>query len=237
MADTKVLYLVPGLLCDETIWSHQIAGLHRSDLETRVADLTGQDSITAMAQTVLADAPEHFALAGHSMGARVALEIVRMAPERVERLALLDTGVHPQRLGEAESRGALVALARAEGMGALAAKWLPPMVHPDRVSDRALMDELTAMVQRKSVETFERQVRALLDRPDARAVLDGIRCPVLIGVGRQDSWSPPSQHETMAAAIPKAHPVIFENSGHMAPIEAPSAVTAALDAWLTEPAA
>ena len=237
MTAGQVLYLLPGLLCDETIWSRQIGDLKRPDLDIRVADFSDQDSIVAMAQHVLAKAPAHFALAGHSMGARVAIEVVRAAPDRVERLALLDTGVHPQRSGEAESRAALVTLARTEGMAALAAKWLPPMVHPERVGDRALMEALGAMVERKSVAIFERQVRALLGRPDAAPVLKDIRCPVLIGVGRQDAWSPLAQHEAMAAAIPQAKLVVFEASGHMAPMEAPSAVTSALAAWLGATAA
>lgn len=235
MTGRKRLYLLPGLLCDETVWSRQVAGLQHPDLDIRVADLTGLNSIAAMAQTVLADGSGPFALAGHSMGARVALEIVRTAPERVDRLALLDTGIHPQRPGEAESRAGLVALAKADGMRALAAKWLPPMMHPDRVGDGALMAELTAMVARKTVETFERQVQALLGRPDAAPVLGGIRCPVLIGVGRQDAWSPVAQHEAMVAAIPHAKLVIFEDSGHMAPVEAPSAVIAAFKTWLSDP--
>jgi pimeloyl-ACP methyl ester carboxylesterase len=230
--DEIVLYLLPGLLCDEAIWRHQTTALGALGLRTQVPDFRHCDSIAAMARHVLADAPEQFALAGHSMGARVAIDILRLAPERVARLALLDTGTHPRRDGEAEKRQNLVDLARAEGMAALARRWLPPMLHPRRVADAALMAELTAMVERQSPEIFARQVRALLDRPDAQAVLGHIACPVLLGVGRQDGWSPPAQHEAMARAIPQARLVVFEDSGHMAPVEAPDAVTAALRAWL-----
>jgi pimeloyl-ACP methyl ester carboxylesterase len=231
MADRAPLYFLPGLLCDHAAWAPQIEVLTGQGIECHVADYQASNTITAMAETVLDHAPDRFALAGHSMGARVAIEIVRLAGSRVDRLALLDTGIHPRQPGEAEKRHALVALARAEGMGALAAKWSPPMVHPDRLGDQALMASLTRMVERKTPDIFAAQVNALLERPDAAAVLGTVRCPVLVGVGRQDAWSPPAQHEEIAEAT-KAELVIFENSGHMAPVEAPEAVTVALAKWL-----
>jgi pimeloyl-ACP methyl ester carboxylesterase len=232
MPERPVLYLLPGLLCDEVTWAHQVEGL--ADLaEVRVPSFYGFDSLAAMAASVLAGAPDRFAVAGHSMGARVALELIRTAPERVERLALLDTGTHPVREGEPEKRQELVDLAFREGMAALAARWLPPMVHPDAPRrDKALLETLTAMVCRATPEIFTGQVRALLGRPDADPLLPSIKCPTLVGVGRQDAWSPVSQHEPIAAAIPGATLVIFEDSGHMAPMEAPQAVTGALRTWL-----
>ena len=227
-----VLYLLPGLLCDATVWAAQVQGL--SDIaEIRTPDFLGHDSIAGMAAFVLDQAPERFAVAGHSMGARVALAIMRLAPERVTHLALLDTGTHPPAAGEAEKRQVLVDLAAHQGMAALADRWLPPMVHPDRLHDAPFMAGLRAMVMRASPEIYAGQIRALLARPDAQAGLAAITCPVLIGVGRQDAWSPPSQHEAMAQTIPHATYVIFEDSGHMAPVEAPCAVTTALREWIT----
>lgn len=236
MNERPVLYLLPGLLCDETVWANQIESLSPS-YDVRVPRFGGFDSLTAMAEAVLETAPERFSVAGHSMGARVALEVVRLAPERVERLALLDTGTHPLRAGEAEKRQVLVDLAHRDGMTALSGQWLPPMVHPERASDARLMPGLTAMVERMTPAMFEGQIRALVNRPEAEAGLGAIRCPVLVGVGRQDAWSPVEQHEAMAALIPNAALVVFENSGHMAPIEAPEAVTRALRDWMEGPAA
>ncbi|NIJ81378.1 alpha/beta fold hydrolase [Xanthomonas cannabis] len=225
------LLLLCGLLCDAAIWQPQREAL--GDLaEVQVLDFPGFDSIVQMATHVLAGAPPQFALAGHSMGGRVALEIMRQAPQRVTRLALLDTGIAPRREGEREERQALVDLARTQGMQALASAWLPPMLHPDRVDDAALMERLTAMVQRQSPQGFAGQVTALLERPDAAPVLARIRCPTLLGVGRQDAWSPLARHQDMARHIPQARLVVFEDSGHMAPVEAPVAVTAALRDWL-----
>jgi pimeloyl-ACP methyl ester carboxylesterase len=228
----QTVLLLPGLLCDHAGWAHQ------RDAISLLADVAIPDfrfvrSISAMAQLVLDAAPPRFSVAGHSMGGRVALEICRMAPDRVERLALLDTGVHPPAPDETAKRQALVDLARAEGMAALAARWLPPMLHPDHL---ALLDSLTHMVQRSTPDTFANQQRALLDRPDARTVLPGIQCPTLVLCGREDRWSPVSQHEEIAASILQSKLVVVENSGHMAPVEQPAAVTTALLEWLGFPA-
>ncbi len=186
-------------------------------------------SITAMAQLVVDAAPERFSLAGHSMGGRVAIEVFRMIPQNVERLALLDTGIHPPRPAEKAKRQELIDLARAEGMEALAARWLPPMLHPDH---SALIAPLTEMVKRSTPDTFENQQRALLGRPDACVVIPTIHCPTLVLCGREDAWSPVSQHEEIAAAIDGSKLTIVEECGHMAPVEQPKAVTAALREWL-----
>jgi pimeloyl-ACP methyl ester carboxylesterase len=222
------VFLLPGLLCDETIWANQ-----REALGTAVIpDFRHVDSIGAMAQLVLDTAPKRFSVAGHSMGGRVALEVVRLAPDRVERLALLDTGIHPRAADEEAKRQALVDLARSEGMAALAARWLPPMLHPDH---SALLEPLTEMVKRSTPETFANQQRALLNRPDARKVLPGIRCPTLVLCGKQDAWSPVSQHEEIAALIPQSKIVIVDDCGHMSPVEQPALVTKALCDWLAGP--
>jgi pimeloyl-ACP methyl ester carboxylesterase len=221
------VFLLPGLLCDGTIWSDQREALGKV-AEVIVPDFRYVDSVSAMAQMVLDEAPERFSVAGHSMGGRVAIEIVRMSPERMERLALFDTGVHPRAANEESKRGELIELARAQGMAALAARWLPPMLHPDHY---ALLPSLTEMVTRSTPDTFANQQRALLGRPDARSVLSGIRCPTLVLCGRQDTWSPVSQHEEIAASIPGSKLVIVENCGHMSPVEQPGAVTAALLEW------
>lgn len=228
----SVIYLLPGLLCDGIVWQHQAEALTADGHEVRIPDFRFFDSLNEMAQAVLAEAPPRFAVAGHSMGGRVALEIIRRRPDRVARLALLDTGTHGPQPGEAAKRQALIDLAKAEGMTALAARWLPPMVHPDRLEDPDLMAVLTAMVERMSPDIYEGQVRALLNRPDAGPVLSLIGCPVMLGVGRQDGWSPPAQHQAMADVIRQAKLEIFEESGHMAPMEAPVAVTQALRRWL-----
>ena len=157
----------------------------------------------------------------------------RLAPHRVDRLALLDTGARPRSEGEEIGRMKLVALAREQGMAALADAWLPPMVHPYRTADDELLQPLREMVQRKTPEIFSNQQNALLNRPDAMLTLASITVPTLVAVGRDDLWSPLAQHEEMAAVIPGARLVIFEDSGHMTTVENAPAVTAALRDWLT----
>ena len=227
----QVVFLLPGLLCDAAVWRAPARTLSQNH-DVRVPHFFGYDSILAMARAVLAMAPDRFSVAGHSMGARVAIEIVNQAPARVERLAILDTGVHGVQSGEQNARQELVDLANTPGMEALAARWIPPMLAPDRVGDAALMEEIAAMVCRATPLIFARQIRALLNRPPAEPVLPRIACPVAIAVGRQDGWSPVSQHEEIAAAVPHARLDIIENCGHMAPLERPEAVGKILAAWL-----
>jgi pimeloyl-ACP methyl ester carboxylesterase len=224
------LLLLSGLLCDDTIWAD--IPLRLADLaEVSILSFRGFSSIAAMAEHVLASAPERFAVAGHSMGGRVALEVVRSAPHRVVGVALLNSGVHAVRDGEPQSRGRLVRLAYEHGMSALAAEWLPPMM-AGGARTAELMPRLTAMVERSTPDSYAGQIKALLDRPDALPVLPTIGVPTLLLSGSEDTWSPVSQHETMRRRIP--HATLFEihGAGHMAPIERPEAVAVALREWL-----
>ncbi len=228
---SPTLVLVPGLLSDRTVWEPVVARF-APKIEVVVADLSTQDSIADMARDTLAATAGPLIVVGHSMGARVALEMVRMSPDRIARLALLDTGIHPLKEGETAKREEIVRFAYENGMEALAARWLPPMVLEQRHGDRDLMGTLTDMVERMTPELHARQIRALLNRPDARAALASVTCPLLIAVGRQDQWSPVAQHEEMQALVPHAELTIIEDAGHFAPIERPEAVVAALERFV-----
>lgn len=231
-----VLYMLPGLLCDETVFAPQVAGL--SDIcDVRIPKFLGLDSFDAMARRVLEGAPERFSVAGFSMGGRVAFHLASLASERIERFCAFDTGAGPLAEGELAKREAVIDLAHREGMAALAAAWLPPMLHENRRSDPAFIEPLTAMVLRATPEQHEKQIRALINRPDARPVLPTIKCPTLIACGRQDAWSPPAAHEAIAAAIPSAKLVVIEDSGHFLPLEQPGAFNQALRDWISVAAA
>jgi len=227
----RPLFLLCGLLCDETIWA-DIPSRLAPVANAHVMSFAGFSSIAGMAERVLAAAPPRFALAGHSMGGRVALEVWRQAPERVTALALLNTGVHPTRESEYDSRGLLVRLARWQGMAALADEWLPPMMGapPDRVAE--VMPALKAMVRRFTAESFAGQINALLQRPDARQVLPSITVPTLLLSGTNDTWSSLSQHADMQRSVPGSTLVEIAGAGHMSPIERPDAVARALKGWL-----
>lgn len=226
------LLLLSGLLCDETVWADIPERLSDS-ADVRIVSFRGFSTVAKMAEHVLSIAPECFAVAGHSMGGRVALEVVRSAPRRVSGLALLNTGVHPVRDGEPQSRSRLVRLAYEHGMAALAAEWLPPMMAAGPRT-MELIPRLTAMIERSTPDSYAGQIQALLNRPEALPVLPTISVPTLLLSGSEDTWSPISQHETMRRRIP--HATLFEihGAGHMAPIERPDAVALALRQWLAE---
>jgi pimeloyl-ACP methyl ester carboxylesterase len=233
---TPDLILVPGLLCDDAVWEHQTRSL-QTIANISIADHKSLNSFQTMADAILQHAPPRFALAGHSMGGRVAFQILRQAPERVTRLALLDTASTPKRDGiegerEAAERYALLEIAQKEGMREMGRNWVQRMVHPDRLSDPDLIDAILDMIARKTPEIFAGQIRALLNRPDATDLLREIRCPTMVLCGRQDSWSVLEHHEQMASMIPDSRLVVIENCGHMSTMERPAEVTAALREWL-----
>jgi pimeloyl-ACP methyl ester carboxylesterase len=229
--------LLPGLVSDAAVWAHASDALAVRG-SVSVADYGELDSLGAMAEKVLREAPQRFALAGHSMGGRVAFEVLRRAPERVAALALLDTAVHPLPLGEAGERERagryeLLAVARERGMAAMAERWIQGMLWPPRLADALLVRTVVDMFARRSADVFAAQIRALLARPDARPLLTTLRCPTLVLCGADDSWSPAARHEEMAAAVPGASLVIVPECGHMCTLERPEAVTRALLDWQT----
>jgi pimeloyl-ACP methyl ester carboxylesterase len=225
------LLLLCGLLCDETLWS-DIPQRLAPIADVRVISFAGLSSIEAMALHVLQTAPPRFAVAGHSMGGRVALELMRIAPDRISALALLNTGIHTVRDGEPQGRSHLLRVACEQGMTALAREWLPPMMGSDMARTVELLPRLTAMIERCSVAHYADQVRALLHRPDALSVLPTIRVPTLLLSGSDDTSAPVSQHQAMRRRIP--HATVFEihAAGHMAPAERPDAVALAMREWL-----
>lgn len=231
MSQRPKIVLLPGLLSDAFVWANQAKAL-KPYADVFIADFSQLDSIEAMARSALALTDGPIVAIGHSMGARVALEMVRLAPERIEKLGLLDTGIHPRREGEEATRQVLVDLGFEKGMEALADRWLPPMVHDGRHGDRVFMEPMRAMVMRYTPEQHRGQIQALLGRPDARSHLSSIACSTLVMVGRQDRWSPVAQNEEIAALIPNAEFVVIEDSGHFAPVERPEQVTEALLNWL-----
>lgn len=225
----ETLYLLCGLLCDEEVWAGQVSELKKR-YDVRVVSFQGLDSIGAMADKVLLDAPARFSLAGHSMGGRVALEVYQRAAVRIARLALLDTGYEPVGQGEAERRAVLVNKALKKGIATIAETWGRPMIAP--CNQTAVLDRVLAMVGRMSGDIYAGQTRALLGRPDATPVLASINCPTLVLCGAQDAWSPPERHERLAELIPGAVLRIVDDCGHMSTMERPLEVLAALQEWM-----
>ncbi len=171
------LALLPGLILDQALWRHQLTGL--SDIaEMRVADFTTQDSVADMARSVLEMMPEEsFALAGLSMGGYVALEVYRQAPQRITKLALLDTRAAPDSPDEIERRRSLMKMAKVGEFKGVTERLLPLFIHEERIRDRPLVEEIQAMSKRVGRDAFQRQQQALLTRIDARPLLGRHRGP------------------------------------------------------------
>jgi pimeloyl-ACP methyl ester carboxylesterase len=236
MNDPESLVLVPGLVCDDEVWAAQVAGF-AGRWSVHVVAHAASSSLGQMAERIIAAAPARFALAGHSMGGRVALEIMARASERVTRLALLDTGFERLAAGEAGDRERagryrLRDIARTEGMLAMGRQWALGMVHPARLGDEALMDAIHQMIARATPQLFEAQIEALLARPDRRDLLPRIHVPTLVLCGNEDNWSPLARHVEMAAMIAGSTLVGVPDCGHMCTMERPAAITAALIAWM-----
>jgi len=232
MTRTHLVFL-PGLLTDRRLWAHQAASVaERADVT--VADLGQDDTLAAMAERVLAAAPPRFSLAGLSMGGYVAFEILRRAPERVERLALLDTTARPDLPEQSERRKDAIAVARAGGFYKIMPGMLPMLLHPDHLGCEAIAGLAKEMATALGPDAFIGQQSAIMARPDSRPGLPAIRCPTVVVVGRQDALTPPDRAAEMASAIPGARLVVVEDSGHLSAIEQPQAVSAVLNYWLQE---
>lgn len=222
--------LIPGLLSDARVWGHLAEALPGPVVH---ADLTRDASIPDMAARLLAETDGPLVAVGHSLGGRVAMEMARQAPDRIRALVLVSTGHHPATTAELPRREARIAEGHTD-MAALVADWLPPMVAPDRHGDTALMDDLAAMARGFDAATHERQIRALMARPDAGATLPELRCPVLLVVGDRDGWSPPAQHHEIAALVPDAEVRVIPGAGHFLPVERPADTVAVLTGWLAD---
>ncbi|HSG33991.1 MAG TPA: alpha/beta fold hydrolase [Sphingomonadaceae bacterium] len=227
-----MLVMLPGLICDASIYAAQSAAFS----DSLAVDGYGLcDSLPGMAEIVLEQAPERFALFGHSMGGRVAMEVYRKAPERVTHLALVSTGAHSLGENEASSRASLQAIGHDNGFEALVDAWLPPMVAEANRANPAIYGPLREMCLRHSQQQFDAQIKALLSRPEVESLMPQIACPTLVMTGSADSWAPPAQHRAIADAIPNSELVIVEGAGHMIMPEAPEAVNAAIARWLARP--
>lgn len=230
MPHTPLLFL-PGLLEDADVFEHQFLGL--ADVAVcRAAELTRSDTIAGLAEDALAQAPaERFALAGHSMGGYVALEMLRRAPQRVERLALLNTHARPDSPESTANRRRLMQLAETD-FPAVMAELAPKLLAPEHRQEVGLVGKMSEMALATGKEAFLRQQRAIIGRIDSRPHLGAIRCKTLVVAGRDDGIMPVEWLEELARGIPGARLEVVEECGHMACLEQPEQVTALLAEWL-----
>lgn len=230
--EMPALVLIPGLLCNGRLWGGQIAAL-KSYAEICVADITQQSTISDMATAVLNQSPQHFGLAGFSLGSQVALEIMRVCRERVECLALL-SATHGGLLPAAETaiRRAVEVIER-ESLDHYLDEAYPTYVAPRRAEDESLKRIFIEMAHSVGKEAGLRQMRALLAIKTPFSNLDQIRCPTLILGGSEDRRTTPDAHQLLAQEIPAAKLMIIAEAGHFTPVEQPQVVSEALQRWLT----
>ncbi|MGP1678497.1 MAG: alpha/beta fold hydrolase [Burkholderiales bacterium] len=226
------LVLLPGLLCDAQLWRPQAESL--SDIaDIWIADHTRSNTMAGVARDVLADAPfASFALAGLSMGGYIAFEIMRQAPRRVARLALLDTAASAELPQQTQRRMEFIALAESGEFARVTELLLPLLMHPARLDQPALTGVVRSMAENVGKEAFVRQQQAIMSRADSLGLLATITCPTLVLCGRQDALTPLARHEEIAAGIKGARLEVIEDCGHLSTLERPDAVNAALRRWL-----
>lgn len=225
------IVLVPGLASDARVFAPQIVALSPGRA-VHVAHVTEDTTIEDMANSVLADAPPRFAVAGHSMGGIVALEVARRAPDRVTRLALLASDCLSDPPGVAAAREDWIVAARAGRLGEAMRKALPVDSLAPSAQRGELLSALAAMACDLGPDVFVRQTRALQRRGDQQKTLRALRVPALILGGRHDRLCPPRRQEFMAAMAWPSRLVIVEDAGHVPMLESPEAVTAAMVDWL-----
>jgi pimeloyl-ACP methyl ester carboxylesterase len=223
--------LIPGLNCSARLYAEQVPALWRFG-PVQVADHTRANNMDLIAAQILAAAPPRFALAGLSMGGYLALTIVRLAPQRVQKLALLDSSARPETAEQSERRKPQIALAESGRFAEVTALQFPWFVHRSRHGDEALRARVRLMAEETGAEVFLRQQQAIITRPDARPLLASIKCPTLVLVGDGDELTPPNLSQEIAAGVAGSRLVVIADCGHLSTMEQPDAVNSALVEWM-----
>lgn len=232
MAQTLPLVLVPGLLCSARLYASQIAALWPHG-QVAVADHRRDDTMEAIAARILKDAPPHFALAGLSMGGYIAFAMMRLAPERIAKLALLDTSARPDSPEAKAGREKFIAMAQASKLHDVVETLTPKFLHRNHVKDEGLKKIVRDMAHDTGPDAFVRQQKAIMTRSDSRPLLSEIGCPTLVLVGDGDELTPPELAREIAADILGSSLVVVPDCGHLSTIEKPDAVNAAMTKWLS----
>lgn len=224
------IVFIPGLLCTEALFAPQIVAF--ADRPIMVANHREHDSIKAIAASILNKAPARFSLIGLSMGGYIAMEILREAPERVGKVALLNTNARADTPEQSERRAFMIKLTREKGFRKIPHLLYPGFVHEQREHDEDLKAIVVEMATHTGPDAFIRQQTALINRPDARPRLQDITCPSLVLVGDGDRLTPPDLAREIHGHIPGSELVIIPGSGHLSPLEEPDQVTSVLRDFL-----
>lgn len=224
------IVFVPGLLCTEILYAPQLAAF--GDRPLMVADHRQHETMQEIAAAILSQAPDRFALIGLSMGGYVTMEIMRQAPERVSRLALLDTSARADAPEQTERRETLVKITRKGQFNRIVPLLHPTLVHSDRIEDETLRAATEEMARDTGADAFLRQQAAIIARPDSRQSLAQVTCPTLVLVGDEDALTPPERAREMHEIVAGSRLEVVPVCGHLSTLERPEAVTAHLREWL-----
>lgn len=230
-ADAQTILFIPGLLCDEALFTHQIEAF-KNEYNIMVADVTGYNSIEKMAQSVLANAPKKFIICALSMGGYVAMEMMRRAPERIVRVILSNTQAATDSDETKRRRRGLISIAKIGNFKGVTPKLLPMLIHSSRLDESHLTQTIMDMAERVGLEAFLNQQQAILGRVDSRPDLKKFNKPVFIVGGDEDQITPPEQAKEMAQMLPHSQIHIFEQCGHLAPLEFPHQFTHLMRSFL-----
>ena len=231
MASSVPILLVPGLLCSARLYAPQIPALWPYGPVT-VVDHRRDADMAAIAARILKDAPPRFTLAGLSMGGYIAFAMLRLAPERIARLVLLDTSARPDTPEQTAGRKTQIAMAQADRFGEIPELSIPRFLHRNRQHDERLTAIVRQMAEETGPDAFVRQQNAIMTRPDSRPLLVSIACPTLVLVGDGDEATPPELNREIAGGISGAKLEVVPDCGHLSTLEQPEAVNTALADWL-----
>ena len=231
MAQSLPLVLVPGLLCSARLYAAQVAALWPLGQVT-IADHRRDADMAAIASRILVDAPPRFALAGLSMGGYIAFAMMQLAPERIAKLALLDTSARPDAPESKAGREKFIAMAQAGKLNDIVETLTPRFLHKSNANNEPLKKIVRDMATETGAEAFVRQTQAIMTRPDSRPLLAAIKCPTLVLVGDGDELTPPDLAKEIAGGISGAKLSVVPACGHLSTLEQPEAVNAALEGWL-----
>ena len=230
----KTLVLLPALLCNEGLFSPQIAAL-KDRANIVVPDLSRDTDLAAAARRILSEIPaEKFCLCGISMGVYVAFEILRQASARVEALCLTDTNPFGETEQSSKNRAVMIARAQANGLESIVESSQFSVLAPENRDKPMIKELLPKMVFQTGLRGYVNEQKTIMSRPDSRDLLNKISCPTLVAGGALDALSTPAIMDDMARQIPNATRIVIPNSGHFPPLENPDAMTAALELLLSQ---
>jgi len=229
------LIFLPGMMCDARLFDPQITALSK-DREVFVAPITGHDTVQALAAEILQNAPPTFALAGLSMGGIVAMEVIAQAPDRVKKIALLDTNPRAEMPAMAAKRGPQIEAVKAGKLKDVIFNQMMPHYLADATQHPEIVQLCWEMASILGPDVFIRQSCALRDRPDQQNTLKTYLGKSLVLCGRHDALCPIERHDLMHSLLPNSTLEIVENAGHIPTLEQPEITTAALVRWLKDDA-